>query len=62
VKALISAGASLDLQDSYDMTTLLHTARRGYTEILKLLIASGASIDLGNTSDVTALMRSALSG
>ena len=52
IKELLGKGASVDLKDMYGWTALLHAARDGHTNIVKLLLHHGAQVDL-NHPDLT---------
>ena len=48
IKALIEAGASLEIKDEYDETALRTAVRYGRTEIANSLIDAGARPDIGD--------------
>jgi ankyrin repeat protein len=70
VKALIAAGAALDVRDrEYGATALMEAANEGHAEIVRLLLEAGADVNLGARGDPggeaagwTALMGAAMAG
>ena len=57
--SLITAGASLEEKDDYQMTALICAAYRGHTDIANSLIAAGASLDVEDRKSRTALILAA---
>ena len=56
IRALIAAGASIDVKDNLGRTALQWASYAGHIDCVNALIAAGASIDLKDNSGWTALM------
>ena len=55
VKALIDAGADIEIQDEKQSNPFLYASREGYTDIVKVLINAGANTKETTKSGGTAL-------
>jgi len=56
VKALIRAGADVNVQTAHGDTPLMYSVHSGRAEMVKILLENGADADLKNMSGETALM------
>jgi ankyrin repeat protein len=56
---LLDHGASLNMQDKYGSTALIHAADFGRNEIVRMLLIHGANPDVQNNNGCTALMAAA---
>lgn len=56
VRALLQAGANINLRDKNEETAFTLTARGGRLDVVKLLLKSGADINHQNKYGETALM------
>lgn len=54
VKILLTAGAKVDIQNSFGETALMLASKRGYTDIVKALLKAGADINLKNKCGASA--------
>lgn len=60
VRALMSAGARVDLQGKGGSTAILHAAAKGAYDCLKELVVPGIGLDIVGTNGITPLMKATL--